>query len=413
MLVKVLNKETGEAVSMGLQESMTLDKVRDKLFSTGIMKDDIMFLYDGAKVFRESETEILLGEILGGGHELLLGKNGDINQTFNVSDFTSLTNGEVLDFFKKKQLCRGIIFSASAGIRKSFSDTFTLTKIPDTLAETQNTWSKSSYFFSKEAWDIGLLSSDHSSVALNTPYVNAKAGYDFQKKENTHKETVTEYLLTEFVVSLMSFKINPKDCLPTEAFVQRMNGIISSNAEDERKIVEVLKALEEFGLYIPLEFTMGGALYGMEETEITEFSHAEKEKKDFTASVNAGFGGYGGMIDFSEDKEQDTGSSSSEKYKNVEIKQIGGIAGNTDSKELFKASLEKLANWAIVDIKQFYPSVMLLSKAPGIKNVDPMLFIKTQKLLSDFCMHSYVLNYQPYVDMGKYVDRIYALSRPF
>ena len=119
------------------------------------------------------------------------------------------------------------------------------------------------------------------------------------------------------------------------------------------------------------------------------------------------------MIDFSEDKEQDTGSSSSEKYKNVEIKQIGGIAGNTDSKELFKASLEKLANWAIVDIKQFYPSVMLLSKAPGIKNVDPMLFIKTQKLLSDFCMHSYVLNYQPYVDMGKYVDRIYALSRPF
>lgn len=128
MLVKVLNKETGEAVSMGLQENMTLDKVRDKLFSTGIMKDDIMFLYDGAKVFRESETEILLGEILGGGHELLLGKNGDINQTFNVSDFTSLTNGEVLDFFKKKQLCRGIIFSASAGIRKSFSDTFTLTK---------------------------------------------------------------------------------------------------------------------------------------------------------------------------------------------------------------------------------------------------------------------------------------------
>ena len=211
----------------------------------------------------------------------------------------------------------------------------------------------------------------------------------------------------------MSFKINPKDCLPTEAFVQRMNGIISSNAEDERKIVEVLKALEEFGLYIPLEFTMGGALYGMEETEITEFSHAEKEKKDFTASVNAGFGGYGGMIDFSEGKEQDTGSSSSEKYKNVEIKQIGGIAGNTDSKELFKASLEKLANWAIVDIKQFYPSVMLLSKAPGMKNVDPMLFIKTQKLLSDFCMHSYVLNYQPYVDMGKYVDRIYALSRPF
>ena len=44
MLVKVLNKETGEAVSMGLQENMTLDKVRDKLFSTGIMKDDIMLI---------------------------------------------------------------------------------------------------------------------------------------------------------------------------------------------------------------------------------------------------------------------------------------------------------------------------------------------------------------------------------
>ena len=105
---------------MGLQENMTLDKVRDKLFSTGIMKDDIMFLYDGAKVFRESETEILLGEILGGGHELLLGKNGDINQTFNVSDFTSLKTGKFLTSLKRSSFAGELYFRRLQGFENHF-----------------------------------------------------------------------------------------------------------------------------------------------------------------------------------------------------------------------------------------------------------------------------------------------------
>ena len=183
MLVKVLNKETGEAVSMGLQE-MTLDKVRDKLFSTGIMKDDIMFLYDGAKVFRESETEILLGEILGGGHELLLGKNGDINQTFNVSDFTSLTNGEVLDFFKKKSFAGELYFRRLQGFENHFRIRLPLQKYR-TLWQRHRIRGQSHHIFSERSMGYWIAFFGPLLCGVKYTICKCEGGYDFQKKEYT------------------------------------------------------------------------------------------------------------------------------------------------------------------------------------------------------------------------------------
>lgn len=406
MLIKVINKETGESTSLALDVAMTLKEVREKLVQHNLMSEEIGFIFNGSKIIADDEAEIKVSELIGIATEITIGKTGDIDQTFKVSDFTSLTNGEILDYFKKKQLFRGIVFSENKGVSKSFSDVFVMNSVPKTLVETQNTSFESHYAFSKESCDISLITSKKGSLSLNTPYADAHAEFSQQKSKASHSEYTTEYLLSKLIISLMSFQIDVESCVPTVEFITRVNEVMKTKIEAERKVVLLMEVLDEFGFYIPMEFTMGGALYATETTEVKEISHAETEKSDFSAQANAKFCGYGGGMSFFSGDEESSGSSSSSKYKNIEVKQIGGVAGNTENKEFFEASLTTLENWAIVDIAKFYPTILLLTKANQFEGIDEMLFVKVQKLLTKYAMYDFVNNHQPYINIGEYMNKI-------
>lgn len=96
--------------------------------------------------------------------------------------------------------------------------------------------------------------------------------------------------------------------------------------------------------------------------------------------------------------------SSSSKYKNVTIQQIGGKAGSTENKDVFISSLETLSTWEIVDIIKFYPSVFLLAKARNFTDIDPTLFIKVKNLLNRFYNHKFLIEHQPCINMRQYID---------
>lgn len=404
MLIRVENKETGENFALSLEIDMTLSEVRKELGDA--MSSEIMFLNQGSKIWKEQETKIRLEELLRGKDIIIIGKYGDIDQTLEVSDFSSLANDVILDYFEKKQLCRGLVFSKEKGITKSFHDIFTLSTVPKTLVEAQNTYSSSYYAFSKESCDMSLITSHKASLALNTSFIDANAEYSQAKSSKVHTEKVKEYLLSKFIVSLMSFQIDPSTCTPTKAFVEKVNSIMVSKAEKEKKIILLLEVLDEFGLYIPLEFTMGGALYATETTEITEYSKAEEEKKDFSAKADAKFSGFDISGSYDYGKESSSSESTSSKYKMIETKQIGGDAGCVDSKQIFEESLKHIAKWEIVDIKRFYPTILLLKQAYKFEGVDPMLFIKVKNLLMDYCMHSLMSENQPYINMPRYIDEV-------
>lgn len=404
MLIKVVNKDTGKDVSVNLDLKDNLKQVREILSSQDLMEDQTMFIFQNAPVMQCYEERVSLEELLKDHPVLEIGRTGEIDPALQTNDFTSLTEGEILNYFKKKQLLRGLIFSKKDGIKKSFSDVFTLSYAPEMSMESENTYFHSYYAFSKESCDLSLLTSNKSSLALNTPFVDTSAEYTSQKSSKTHSETVTEYLLSKYVVSLISFQIDPDKCIPVRNFAEKINTIITANMDQERKMVKLLEVLEEFGLYIPIEFTMGGAMYATESTEIRDLSMAESNMEDFSSQANAAFDGYGGNLSFSSGSESSSGSSSTTKFKDIEIKQIGGEAGNTENKEFFRASLKSAANWAMVDVAKFYPTVLLLANAEEFPGMDPLLFVKTKKLMMDFSMHKFVLESQPYINMQRYID---------
>lgn len=412
MLIKVVNKETGCATSMYLDGEWTLKQVRSRLAHQSLMQENEFFLNEGTCIFQEDEENLLLQELLQGGREFWIGKHGDIDRSLDVSDFTGLSNDMILDFFKKKQLCNGLVFSAQKGIRKSFFNTFELTKVPQMLVEPQNTYFHSSYSFSKESRDLSLITSNKGSLSLNTPFVDTSAEFSKRQEEKAHSETVTEFLLSKLIISLMSFHIDPVTCLPTRDFALKMHDIVTQKIEKERKVLLILEVLDEYGLYIPTEFTMGGALYATETTEVKEYSSAAGEKTDFSAKASATFNGNSGGASYDTSSESTQGQSSSSKYKVIEVKQIGGEPGDTVTKEIFFASLKTLSKWEIVDIQAFYPSVLLLMHANQIEGVDPMLFIKVKNLLTDFSMHKFFREHQPYIDMLRYVNTLNGYLAP-
>lgn len=351
MYVNVRNKETGDSIGVALEKSMTLLQVRKKLETADFMPQNVMFLSNDSIVRKEDEGLIALDEVIDTQckpPKLLIGLHCDIDPLSNVSDFTNLTNSEIMD--------------------------------------------------------LSLRTSDKSSLSLNTPFLDVSAEYARQKSAKTNSEAITEYLLSKYVVSLISFKINPKKCLPSDEFIKSVNHIMTVDIEPERKAVLLLEELDTYGLYIPVEFTMGGALYAEESTKINEFSMAETEKNDFSLSVNAKFNGYGGGASTSGGTENESTVSSSSKYKNVTIQQIGGKAGSTENKDVFISSLETLSTWEIVDIIKFYPSVFLLAKARNFTDIDPTLFIKVKNLLNRFYNHKFLIEHQPCINMRQYID---------
>lgn len=406
MLIKVVNKETGNSASMNLEETMTLTQVRCKLMKQNLMNQETMFLNDGSCVFQEDEDTLYLAELLAGGKEIFVGIHGEISCWLEATDFSGLSNDMILDFFEKKQLCRGLVFSSRRGVTKSYSDTFRLTNIPQMLAEAQNTYFHSYYAFSKESCDLSLITSSKTSLSLNTPFADASVEFSQKLSEKSHAEKVTEYMLSKLVVSLMSFRIDPASCLPTKEFVTKMHEIVAQKIEKERKALLILQVLDDFGLYIPLEFTMGGAMYATETTQITEYSTATAKESDFSSRADAAFNGYSGGFSFDSGTQSGVEESESSKYQIIEVKQIGGEPGNTNNKEIFLSSLQKLAKWEIVDIREFYPSVLLLTKAHQIEGVDPLLFIKVKNLLTDFSMHQFLLEHQPYINMTQYINML-------
>lgn len=234
MYVNVRNKETGDSIGVALEKSMTLLQVRKKLEKADFMPQNVMFLSNDSIVRKEDEGLIALDEVIDTQckpPKLLIGLHCDIDPLSNVSDFTNLTNSEIMDFFKKKQLCRGLIFSKEDDIKKTSVDTFTLTSVPDFNIEANNTYSSSYYAFSKQSLSLSLRTSDKSSLSLNTPFLDVSAEYARQKSAKTNSEAITEYLLSKYVVSLISFKINPKKCLPSDEFINSVNHIMTVDIE--------------------------------------------------------------------------------------------------------------------------------------------------------------------------------------
>lgn len=413
-LVTIKNKN-GESGVFKISTEQTLSAARQLFMENHLMEKEDSFLFHDSAVDLKSEDLIFLYEILDGDQVIHIGeKKGEgIQQDPNVEDYSDMTRTQREDLFRRCQVFRGLILNPNDGIRNSFYDLFSWKKLPSMNRPKVNTQEISCYSFSKITKEINLITDHKETLALESPFLDVSSEYHYEKKQSSESSETREYLLEKYQLLKAEFSLQLENLIPNPDFVQAIAKVISSPEGGKDKMCNLLHVLDQWGYYFPNQFTLGGMIYSTETTTIRDFSQSETEQKAFSASVKAKFnesassGGSAGQTQESEEKE-----SSSQKYKNIVLNQIGGKTGLLKNKDGLSASLDMARYWDIVDINSFYPSLILLD-SNSIPADNRGLLASCLSLINQNYHHGAVKKIQPYLDMMRYATQVETIIDPF
>lgn len=414
ILIKITHTN-GSSKSMLLDMEDCLSAIRETLVSHNVMDNMDVFLDDGTEIEKTQEAEIPLSCIVKD-HKLSIGKasGSEIEREAGINDYNQLNLNQRKQLFDNIQVFRGLTFSESEGFVKTFKNPYRWATgyQPEANIPRINTKVSSNYSFSKITHELKNLDTDTASVSLDTPFVNAKSEYTHEKSKNTGSSTVTEYLAARFVVRKVSFQIGRTRLVAEAEFVKDVDNALKKGKNKLEKCCNILDTLNEWGFYIPLNFSLGGSLYSTEETQISDFNSAQTEKEEFSVSFKAAFEKIGGGGEYKKASSETETTSKSNKYKNISINQIGGTPGMTDNYPKWAESLRKAGSWSLVSIEKLYPSLMLLlcaeNREKGVQLLGDCL-----QILDEGCSLPAVRKLQPYLNIREYATDIEAMINPF
>lgn len=194
--------------------------------------------------------------------------------------------------------------------------------------------------------------------------------------------------------------------------MQAVSHAVDTDENIQTRSINLLNVLNEWGYYLPQEFTLGGILYSEAVTKITDYSMAEKEKTEFSASFKTSFERIGGGGGFSGGWSSEQTDTVSNKYENTVIHQIGGVAGLTNDYSLWATSLHDARYWTIIECARLYPSLMLLLNASDQSYGNHLLGLCLRTLNSCLAVPA-VYKLQPILNLGEYATVIEEMVSPY
>ncbi|MEL6891236.1 MAG: MAC/perforin domain-containing protein [Actinomycetota bacterium] len=328
-----------------------------------------------------------------------------------VDRYNAMTDDQKLAVFDNIQLFRGFTFGSS-GFQKTFKNLYSYAKgsLPNANMPRVLTELDYSYSFSEVTRDLTVFGSTSASASLSAPFGSAEAEYNYEHSKSTHSSEVTEYLTARYESRKVLLQVDASAIVGDPSFVAAVKQAIgqAQTAQDASNLVEVLN---EWGYFIPWHFTLGGLLYSTDSTKISEFSEAESEKEEFGGSFKAEFDGIGGGAAYKQANGSDQKTTSTHKFEDMTIQQVGGKAGTNGDFEKWNASLDEAITWDISSAEKLYPSLVLLARSDvdGAKQV----LGKAVQLLDNFGTNTIVKSLQEYVSLSDYATTCEAILNPF
>lgn len=404
MLVTVKHS-SGKGKRLKLSEEDTLFVIREYLMTNNVMSETDKFVSQGFELLVSEEKITKLDEILEDGIlNIGVAAEKTLNTDIGKVDYYMLLNEvEKKECLSKIGIYKGVTFNEDA-IGFSTADVYELADgyMPAEAVPITNTVYCSTYSFSESMRELDLITSNKVSLSLDSVYIDAKTEYEKARNKHSNKHNIEEYLLAKYLIGKLTVEMNPDFLKPTKYFIEGIKAVFDKskgNMNDDRySLVEVLN---QYGAYIPLKFTLGGKIYSKEETEISEFSVAEQEKKSFSASAKVKFAPFSIGGSYSNSEENKSSVTENSKYKTLTIEQTGGATGLAENPAEFNKSLNIAINWKIIDIERFYPSLLLLL------NKEDVLLGKCVKLLNGVNDNKELITkIQPYIDIQKYAATV-------
>ena len=415
-LIRVSNIRTGGSKAQALDVTMNLDEIRNELEKKGLMSPTDYFLLDGkTEVDKEQEGLIPLSSIVKEGLIVIGMPAGIPSAGDGVDAYNAMSGAEQNSLLMNIQIFRGLTITKDKGFVKTFKDLYSWNQSP--VANNPRTVSQvqTSYSFNEVTHMLHVFGSDSASVSLNAPFGDAEANFKHEQSKETSSKNVTEYLISRFVLNKVELKTDKNNIICSPAFIGAVENAIAdyANGSDTNGITaysKLLDVLNEWGYYVPLTFTLGGALFSEETTKITEYSSAETEKDEFGGSFKAAFDGIGGGGAYNHASGSDEKTTSSSKYKDTAINQVGGKAGTYADYATWASSLDKWNYWALATALELLPSLYLLSR--GDEKAKSTLN-KCLTLIDSYNSVGTIQYQQPYLSMKDYSNIIGSMLNPF
>lgn len=400
-----VHKEGQASQLVNLDTDSKLSKVRTTLEQKSLMSENDLFLRGASQLGKSDESSIPLSSILTGDNNdtLDIGRaksDNPIGVDDGVQDYQDLDNAQLSALYSHINIFRGLTFQ-STGFQRTFKKVYGWKNdaFPPALKPRISSRVDFKTAYSKITHTMNTSSSDEASVSLDTPYGGGSAEYKYAKTHSTSSSEVTEYITGRFTINKVKIQVDPDNLVVDSAFEKAVSDAIKSSPHDAfNQYYALLEVLNNWGYYIPLEFTLGGALLSSDHTTISDYSESDTNKQEYGGSFKAAFDGIGGGASYKHAEGSETTTTTSNKFQITSFEQIGGRDGTTNKYDTWASSLDKVKYWDIASFDKLYPTIGLLSSAP-LQNT-------CLSLMNKYATYPHAVDVQPYLNMTNYATSV-------
>lgn len=407
-LIKVSKGNTSK--SFALDTSDLLSETRKELTDppNSFMKESDFFLNDNSPIQRSAESLIKLISISGDDNAINIGDGADIGGDDGVQRYNNMSEASKRKLFNNIQIRRGLTVEKT-GFKKTFKDLYDWkdNQLPEANMPRILTLVEQKYTFTKDTFTLETSGVQSGSISLTAPFGDTKSNYEYAQEHKESSSTTTEYMTQRYVSQKVDLNVPINYLEPNMDFIAAVNAAVTDRERSIDGYEALVNVLNEWGWYIPLQYTLGGVLYATKQTNISEYSQADSESKTFGSEFKAEFKGIGGGAAYENAEGSKSESSSTSEQTNVQMLQIGGLAGTANSYSDWNESLNDSINWNTALFQKLYPSLMLLS---GIDNESLTSAIN---LLQKYNGYQQVADLQPYINVADYELTLAELLNPF
>ncbi|WP_242113245.1 MAC/perforin domain-containing protein [Luteimonas aquatica] len=406
----VVRRSDFKSKAFKLDTGASLAEARAALQAAGFMSEEDCFLCESetVSVDRDQEAGMLLEEVLKDG-ELRIGQAlPDVPSEVHLQ-FPSLPADKQKRIYANAEIFRGFVIR-DEGFAKGTQNVYVFAPgyLPLASRPEKNTEFVSGFAFSKAMIETRETATRSTKLELSTPFLSAESEFSKTREHTTTSTKTEEFLLAKLIFSYADVAIDPAQLEVNPRFVAELADVL--DGLEYRNFHGLIRSLERWGYYIPCRFALGGAVIGREQTQVDEYTEAENESKEFSASFKLDIKGYGGGASHTRKDEKGRTDTHETKYVNIQKQMRGGSPNLESNLDDWVASLKDPATWVIADVQDFWPTLELLRLDEGDGN---RLLGRALRLLDKFAGWPEAHKLVRYLDLRAYASRIQGSINPF
>lgn len=404
-LILIKNSD-GRRIQESLDPSLKLKDVRTILILKKFMTEDDNFIYNNEVLARTEEAnrnyaDILSDNVLSIGVPTVTDSSGELSgparfqgMNFNEKrDLLGERNVNVFTGLTFKEVNSNVTFTQT--FKKLYK--FAADYVPTSIYAGKEVDSEEIISYSQDVNSVMCSGVNSTSVTLSTPWVQGQAGFTDAQERSKSSDKVKSYHTQRYLRNMVKLQADINKLIIEDEFADALKNAVYGLGVSKKACLNLVAVLNEYGWYIPIEYTLGGAVYSTKVKEVSSYQEAVTESQSFKASFNVSFGNVGAGGGHDEEKSKLSKNANTRSHENVILHQIGGACPTYENDfTCWSSSLNQANNWRIIRYDMLLPSLMLL------RGTDDDTLSTCLQTLRTYCHYRDVKSLQMYINIQKY-----------